>query len=261
MKVSHHAPDESAGGEVRSKDDGLNQPKTEIRVAQSSDNASGFTPPLAVILFGPPGSGKGTQSKLLVKSFGIPQISTGDMLRDHIRRGNAVGTKVEAKMKAGILVKDDVVNRLVEQRLQQGDCERGCILDGYPRTQAQAETLCAMLGSRGVRQLVIHLKVDYNVIIARLSGRRQCPVCGTLYNASSRPPKVPGVCDLDGAKLIVRDDDREEVVRERLDAYEKQTRPLIEYFRTKNKALHEIDASHDAPEAVFRKIEGLIRQQ
>lgn len=214
--------------------------------------------PLALVLFGPPGSGKGTQSKLLVKALGIPQISTGDMLREHIRNGNAVGTKVEAKMKAGILVKDEVVNRLVNERIQQPDCQQGFILDGYPRTQAQAVTLCGMLTARGIQEVVIHLVVDYNVIIARISGRRQCPVCGTLYNASSRPPKVPGVCDLDGAQLIVREDDRESVVRERLHAYEEQTRPLIEYFRAQGKPLHEVDASYESPDNVFRKIQKAI---
>jgi len=216
--------------------------------------------PLALILFGSPGSGKGTQSKLLAKSLGIPQISSGDMLREHVRRGNAVGTKVEAKMKAGILVKDYVVNQLVEERLAEPDAANGFILDGYPRTRAQAEMLCGMLSPRGIQAVVIHLVVDYNVIIARLTGRRQCPVCGTLYNVTSKPPKVPGVCDLEGAKLIVRDDDREEVIRERLDEYEKQTRPLIDFFREAGHRLYEIDASHDKPEAVFRKIEGLIRE-
>jgi len=216
--------------------------------------------PLALILFGSPGSGKGTQSKLLAKALGIPQISTGDMLREHVRRGNAVGTKVEAKMKAGILVKDYVVNQLVEERLAQPDAANGFILDGYPRTRAQAEVLCGILSPRGVQAVVIHLVVDYNVIIARLTGRRQCPVCGTLYNVTSKPPKVPGVCDLEGAKLIVRDDDREEVIRERLDEYEKQTRPLIDFFREAGNRLYEIDASHDNPQAVFGKIEELIRE-
>lgn len=214
---------------------------------------------LALILFGPPGSGKGTQAKLLVKSLGIPQISTGDMLREHVRKGNAVGTKVEAKMKAGILVKDEVVNRLVEERLAQPDAARGFILDGYPRTRAQAETLCGMLAAQAAEAVVIHLVVDYNVIIARLTGRRQCPVCGTLYNMLSKPPKVPGVCDLDGAALIIRDDDREEVIRERLDAYEKQTRPLIDYYRESGKRLYDVDASHETPEAVCRKILALMQ--
>jgi len=215
--------------------------------------------PLALILFGPPGSGKGTQSKLLVKTLGIPQISTGDMLRDHVRKGNAVGTKVEAKMKAGILVRDEVVNRLVEERLGQPDAAHGFILDGYPRTQAQAETLCGMLAGRGAEAVVIHLVVDYNEVIARLTGRRQCPVCGTLYNVKSKPSKVPGVCDLEGAALIVRDDDREEVIRERLDAYQKQTRALIDFFREKGKRLYDVDASSEPPEAVFRKILALIQ--
>jgi len=214
---------------------------------------------LALILFGPPGSGKGTQSKLLVKTLGIPQISTGDMLREHVRKGNAVGTKVEAKMKAGILVKDEVVNRLVEERLAQPDAARGFILDGYPRTRAQAETLCGMLAGLGAEAVVIHLVVDYNEVIARLTGRRQCPVCGTLYNVKSKPTKVPGVCDLDGAALIVRDDDREEVIRERLDAYQKQTRPLIDFFRESGKRLYDVDASSEPPEIVFRKILALIQ--
>jgi len=217
--------------------------------------------PLALVLFGSPGSGKGTQSKLLSRALGIPQISTGDMLREHVRKGNAVGTAVEAKLKAGFLVKDEVVNALVEKRLAQSDAARGFILDGYPRTRAQAEWLCRLLAARGFHEVVIHLVVDYNVIIARLSGRRQCPVCGTLYNVISKPPKVPGVCDLDGAKLIVREDDREEVIRERLEAYEKQTRPLLDYFREKGKRLYEVDASHDSPEQVFRNIEALIRKQ
>jgi adenylate kinase len=216
---------------------------------------------MALVLFGSPGSGKGTQSRLLVEALGIPQISTGDMLRAHVRSGNTVGTAVEAKLKAGILVRDELVNSLVEARLAEPDTANGFILDGYPRTVAQAETLCGMLAARGYHELVIHLVVDYNVIIARLTGRRQCPVCGTLYNLASQPPKVPGVCDLEGAKLIIREDDREEVIRERLDAYEKQTRPVLDHFRAKGKAMFDINASHDAPEVVFRKVVALIREQ
>jgi len=229
--------------------------------AQSQIPRSQPKAPMAVVLFGSPGSGKGTQAKLLAQSLGIPQISTGDMLREKVRSGQAAGTAVEAKLKAGILVKDEVVNALVEKRLSQPDMARGYILDGYPRTRAQAEALCKMLAARGFEEVVIHLVVDYNVIIARLSGRRQCPVCGTLYNIYTKPPKVPDVCDLEGAKLVVREDDREEVIRERLDAYEKLTRPLIDYFREKGKRLYEIGASNETPEEVFRRIEGLIREQ
>jgi len=116
-----------------------------------------------------------------------------------------------------------------------------------------------MLAGLGAEAVVIHLVVDYNEVIARLTGRRQCPVCGTLYNVKSKPTKVPGVCDLDGAALIVRDDDREEVIRERLDAYQKQTRPLIEFFRESGKRLYDVDASSEPPEIVFRKILALIQ--
>ena len=142
---------------------------------------------------------------------------------------------------------DELVSGLVTERLAQGDCEQGFILDGYPRTRKQAETLDRMLAERGVEPVVIHLVVDYNIVIARLSRRSQCPLCGTLYNATSKPPRVAGVCDLDGTKLVVRDDDQGAVVRERLDAYQRQTKPLLEYFRQTGRRLEEIDASYQTP--------------
>jgi adenylate kinase len=215
---------------------------------------SGLSKPIAVILFGSPGSGKGTQSKYLVEWLGIPQISTGDMLREHIRNGDAIGLAIAERMRAGSLVSDELVNQLVFERISQPDCSRGFILDGYPRTPAQAEEMMRLLASRGAGELVIHLVVDYNVIISRMSGRRVCPKCGTLYNAVSRPPKVEGICDLDGAPLVIRDDDREEVVRQRLAQYERQTRPLIEFFRETSDRLIEVDASREKPEAVFERI-------
>ena len=199
--------------------------------------------PLAIILFGSPGSGKGTQSKYLVEWLGIPQISTGDMLREHIRSGDAIGSAIMDRMRAGSLVSDELVNQLVFERISQPDCERGFILDGYPRTPAQAEEMMRLLAARAAEEVVIHLVVDYNIIISRISGRRVCPKCGTLYNAVSRPPKIDGVCDLDGTALGVRDDDREEVVRERLAQYERQTQPLIEFFRATSDRLIEVDAS------------------
>ena len=213
---------------------------------------------LALVLFGPPGSGKGTQSKLLMERLGIPQISTGDMLREEIRRGSAVGLSIEERMKNGLLVSDDLVNRLVEDRLRDPDTGHGFILDGYPRTRQQAEVLLELLARTGWAPVVIHLVVDYNVIIRRISGRRQCPRCGTLYNDTSRPPRVPGQCDRDGEALEVRDDDRESVVRERLDAYAKQTQPLIEFFRQSNDVLYELDASTDPPAVLAEKILGLL---
>lgn len=212
---------------------------------------------LALVLFGPPGSGKGTQSKILMQRLGIPQISTGDMLREEIRRGSAVGLSIEERMKSGLLVPDDLVNRMVEERLRQPDTARGFILDGYPRTRQQAEVLLDLLARNGLAPVVIHLVVDYNVIIRRISGRRQCPQCGTLYNDTSRPPRVPGRCDRDGEALVVREDDRESVVRERLDAYEKQTQPLIEFFRQYN-VLFALDANQDPPAVLAEKILGLL---
>lgn len=208
-----------------------------------------------MVMFGSPGSGKGTQSKFLVDWLKIPQISTGDMLRDHIRRGTEVGRAIAGRMRAGSLVSDELVNQLVYERIHQPDCQRGFILDGYPRTPAQAEEMMRLLDRVGAREVVIHLVVDYNVIIGRMSGRRVCLQCGTLYNSVSKPPKVEGFCDLDGSALTVRDDDRVEVVRERLHQYEASTKPLIDYFRRTSDRLFEVDASKDRPEVVFGKIQ------
>lgn len=213
---------------------------------------------MALVLFGPPGSGKGTQSKILVDRLAIPQISTGDMLRDEIRRGTEIGRSIEERMRSGSLVSDDLVNRLVASRLREPDTQAGFILDGYPRTRQQAEVLLNMLGDDGSILVVIHLVVDYNVIIRRIAGRRQCPVCGTLYNAVSRPPRVAGKCDLDGEELVIREDDRESVVRERLDEYGRQTQPLIDFFRSSNAVLRELDASADRPDVLAGKILGLL---
>ena len=238
--------------------------KTRTRVASavapvSGEELSELTRPVAIILFGSPGSGKGTQSKYLVEWLGIPQISTGDMLREHIRNGDAIGLAIEERMRAGSLVSDELVNQLVFERINQPDCAKGFILDGYPRTPSQAEEMMRLLASRGAGEVVIHLVVDYNVIISRMSGRRVCPKCGTLYNAISRPPKVEGICDLDGTALVIRDDDREEVVRQRLEQYERQTRPLIEFFRATSDRLIEVDASRERPEAVFGRIQSELK--
>jgi adenylate kinase len=176
------------------------------------------------------------------------------MLRDRIRSGAETGTAVVANMQAGSLVADEVVNAIVERRLSEADAARGFILDGYPRTLEQAERLAGWLESRRIPEVVIHLAVDYNVIIARLTGRRVCPLCGTLYNTVSQPPKVDGLCDRDGSKLVIRDDDSESVIRERLEAYEKQTRPVLEFFRTSGHRVEEVDASDAAPDEVFGRI-------
>jgi adenylate kinase len=208
----------------------------------------------AIVLLGSPGSGKGTQAKMLTECLKVPHISTGDMLRDRIRRGTELGTAVVATMQSGALVSDEVVNQMVEERLSQTDAANGFVLDGYPRTLTQAEHLCGWLDGRGIREVVIHLAVDYNIIIARLSGRRECPLCGTLYNVAFQPPKVDELCDLDGTKLVVRDDDHESIIRERLDAYEEQTRPVLEMYRRAGRRLIEVDGSNDPPAVVFQKI-------
>lgn len=213
------------------------------------------------MLFGSPGSGKGTQARLLSDCLQVPQISTGDLLRQKVREGDSIGRAIAEIMHSGALVSDEVVTRLLEDRLSQADSARGFILDGYPRTRVQAETLCQELNAMGFEELVIHLLVDYNEIIARLTGRRQCPRCGTLYNVTTHPPKVAGVCDLDGAELTIRDDDREPVIRERLEAYERQTRPLIQYFRESGRPLLEVKASHETPQVLVERICGLIREQ
>ena len=176
------------------------------------------------------------------------------MLRDGIRHGTEMGKGVEAAMHAGSLVSDELVNGIVVVRLGQPDAANGFVLDGYPRTRAQADYLCQWLDGRAIREVVIHLAVDYNVIFARLTGRRQCPHCGTLYNIVSRPPKQDGLCDLDGEKLVVRDDDSEAVIRERLSAYERQTRPVLDFYRESGRELVEVDASYDPPDVVFQKI-------
>jgi adenylate kinase len=154
------------------------------------------------------------------------------------------------------LVTDELVNQMVEERLDQPDAAGGLILDGFPRTLPQAQTMVSLLASRGYGHLVVHLKVDYNKLIARLTARRQCPQCGTLYNLLSKPPMVAERCDIEGARLAIREDDSEPVIRKRLFAYEEQTRPLIEYFRREG-SLREVEASDAAPE----QIAGEIRQE
>ena len=212
------------------------------------------TPVPAIILFGSPGSGKGTQARLLQRCLKGPHISTGDMLRTHIQAGDAIGRQAQMLIKSGRLVPDEMVNELVQERLQASDCQPGIILDGYPRTINQAEVLLTFMKGFGYRAAVVHLMVDYEVIVARLSGRRQCPVCGTLYSMTTNPPKVAGICDLDGAKLVTREDDRESVIRERLNAYEMQTRPLLDFFRQAGVPMLEINAADAAPEQISQEI-------
>jgi adenylate kinase len=183
------------------------------------------------------------------------------MLRDHINAGDQLGRDVAAGMQAGMLVPDDSVNRLVEIRTRQPDARRGFILDGYPRTLQQAQVLGRMLESQEVAPLVVHLKVDYNKVISRLSGRRLCPLCGTLYNLTTNPPKCNGFCDLDGTTLVTRPDDSEAVIRQRLEEYESQTRPLLDFFKSSGYPYHEVNGSAGSPQMIADQICNLVMQE
>ena len=193
----------------------------------------------AVVLLGPPGAGKGTQAKRIMQRYGIPQVSTGDLLRENVALGTELGIFAKAVMARGELVSDDLVCNMVRQRLMQPDCKLGYILDGFPRTAAQAGWLDALLDhelfdiSRPTRAwpIVIRLDVDYNRLLLRITGRRSCPTCGRIYNVHLQPPREDEVCDVDGTKLVTRNDDRLEVIQPRLMAYQEQTGPVAEYYQ------------------------------
>jgi len=187
-----------------------------------------------LILFGPPGAGKGTQAQFLVETYGIPQISTGDMLRAAVKAGTPLGVKAQEIMIQGGLVSDDIVLGIVAERLAQDDCAAGFVLDGFPRTIPQADALSAILKQVGrAIDHVISLEVDGEEIVKRLSGRRSCSSCGKGYHLAFDPPLRAGVCDVCGSGLVQRADDQEETVRNRLLVYEQQTAPLKDYYRSR----------------------------
>ncbi|MCE5309305.1 MAG: adenylate kinase [Acidobacteriales bacterium] len=196
--------------------------------------------PIALILLGPPGSGKGTVAKSLSAHFAIPHVSTGDILRENVKAGTELGKEVKAVMDAGKLVSDQLVNRVVEDRLARPDCAKGVILDGYPRTIEQAKVLDGVLAKAALETVILYITVDYEVIVRRLGARRSCPVCGAVYNLISKAPKKAGVCDVEGAELITRNDDKEDVIRKRLVAYDEQTQPLVDFYRARVKRFREV---------------------
>jgi len=198
-----------------------------------------------VILMGAPGAGKGTQAKLISARYAIPQVSTGDILRDNVARETELGKKADPIMKSGQLVPDDLMLAMVADRLRQPDARRGFILDGFPRTVGQAEWLDDYLGSasfdgRRIAPVVVNIRVSYNQLLQRLTGRRSCPVDGRIYNIYSQPPKNDELCDSCGSRLVQRKDDKEDVISERLKSYERQTLPLVEYYNRKG-SLHELN--------------------
>lgn len=186
---------------------------------------------LRTILLGPPGAGKGTQADKIIEKYNIPHISTGDIFRDNIKNGTELGKKAQAYMNKGELVPDDLVIEIATDRLLKDDCKNGFLLDGFPRTVYQAEKLDEFLQAHGQKlDKVIDLEVGEDILMVRLTGRRVCKVCGASYHVVSMLPKKEGICDKCGGELIQRADDNEETARNRIDVYNEQTRPLVDYY-------------------------------
>lgn len=214
---------------------------------------------MVILLFGPPGSGKGTMSPLITNLLHIPAISTGEMLRAAVEECTELGKHAQAILAAGQLVGDDIVNRMLIERLSQPDCHDGFLLDGYPRTLPQAEFLDGQIASMGFpKPTVFHLATPKSVLIERIASRRQCPTCGRIYNLLFKPPRKPGVCDVEGTKLMRRQDDTVEVVKARLEAYERQTAPIIEHYEAGD--FHAIPANRP-PAEIFRDIRSVLQRR
>lgn len=212
---------------------------------------------MKIIMLGAPGAGKGTQAKKIVEKYGIPHISTGDIFRANIKNGTKLGNKVKTYMDQGLLVPDELVCDLVVDRIQQADCAKGYILDGFPRTIPQAESLDSALNAAGES---VDYAIDVNVpdanIVKRMGGRRACVGCGATYHLVYAPTKKEGICDVCGGELILRDDDKPETVQKRLDVYHEQTQPLIDYYDKKG-ILRTVDGSMSM-EDVFAAILGIL---
>jgi len=205
---------------------------SEVAVEQGRE--SGLKPiPGPILLLGAPGVGKGTQAKELVKLWGIPQISTGDLLRANVGQGTSLGRVAKEIMGRGELVPDSLVDEMVAARLQQPDTANGYILDGFPRTLGQAGWLDGRLAkqAQGLPVVAVSIQVDYNQLLRRITGRRNCPVCQRIYNVYSHPPQQAGFCDVDGAALAQRADDTEQVFKERMRAYSSMTAPVVDHYR------------------------------
>ena len=212
---------------------------------------------MKLIMLGAPGAGKGTQAKRIAAKYGIPHISTGDIFRANIKNGTELGKKAQTYMDQGLLVPDELVCDLVVDRIQQSDCEKGYVLDGFPRTIPQAEALTAALEKLGTGiDYAINVEVPDANILNRMGGRRACLGCGATYHVEFNAPKQEGICDTCGAELVLRDDDKRETVQKRLDVYHEQTQPLIDYY-TKAGKLAEVDGTKDMDD-VFAAIVDLL---
>ncbi|WMT40530.1 adenylate kinase [Paenibacillus sp. D2_2] len=213
-----------------------------------------------VLFMGPPGAGKGTQAEVIVNEFGIPHISTGDAFRLAMKQGTPVGMKAKEYIDKGLLVPDDVTVGIVRERLQQSDCEKGFLLDGFPRTLSQAEALEELLSELGRKlEHVINLKVDRDKLMARLTGRRICKSCGSTYHVIFNPPAQEGVCDKCGGELYQRSDDNEESVGTRLDEYINKTAPLLKFYEDKD-LLRQVDGEQEI-DSVSNEIVSILRGQ
>jgi adenylate kinase len=196
-----------------------------------------------IVLLGPPGAGKGTQAQIISKTLQLAHISSGDIFRENLKNETELGKKANEFMKRGELVPDDLTIAMIQDRLSRPDCALGALLDGFPRTPAQAEALSKMLSNDGAAiNCVPYISVAPDVLIERLSGRWTCPTCGYVYHEKFNPPSVAGICDKEGSKLYQREDDKSETVKRRIDVYLNQTSPLIDYYRSQN-LLCEVDGT------------------
>lgn len=216
---------------------------------------------MQIVIFGPPGAGKGTQAKFISEEFNIPHISTGDILRENVREGTALGKKAKTYMDKGALVPDELLIDLIKERLQKPDTRKGFLLDGYPRTLGQAEALDKILDDIN-KQLdaVVDVDVGAGELIKRLGGRLTCKKCQASYNIKTNPPKVPGICDACGGKLYQRADDTEAAIKNRIEVYTKQTAPLINYYKKKGQLI-EVDGEREIDEVRQDILKALERFQ
>lgn len=210
---------------------------------------------MQLVLLGPPGAGKGTQARRLARKLGVPRVTTGDMLRGHVKEGTDLGAQARSYMARGDLVPDDLVVEMVRQRLEADDCRDGFLLDGFPRTEVQAR----VLDDLGPPDLVLYLDVPGDEIVRRLAGRRVCQGCQAVYHLEHDPPRRPGVCDRCGGTLEQREDDREEVVRERVRRYREQTEPLVARYRRRS-LLREVEGTGGI-EVVARRLDAVLRAE